>query len=469
MTLRYAPTCLPGTRRRVLHGLLLLASALPYCGVAQAGSGLGVAPLDVRAAVYKAAYQPPLVAPVLDSLRVLQQARGWIDTLASTAMAGRGYQHQGHRIAAHYLVQQFRLLGLLPLGPDSSYLQAFPLEVNVLGPAELKLGRRVLTYGEDFISNGYSGPGQGRARLLDLGTGHPAMVPARALAGRVWLIRQGWPDTASSPEPDPQSKVLALVRSYGQLPAAVLLEEKKLTAAYGQQQLPFPAYQVAAGRLHGLGRAWVAYGQQAELRTETAYNVVGWVRGTRQPDTAIVLSAHYDHLGQHGCAIFRGANDNASGTAMLLSLAQAATAVGADLPYSTLFIAFGAEEVALVGSRHYVAHPRWPLGSTRMVLNMDLMGNGDRGVMTVAGKTYPQIYAPLSRLNDSLGLIHPLLARENRPNSDHYPFTQRGVPALFFYTQGGPPHYHDVYDRPEAYGLEAFWVFRRLILAWLAK
>jgi Zn-dependent M28 family amino/carboxypeptidase len=89
--------------------------------------------------------------------------------------------------------------------------------------------------------------------------------------------------------------------------------------------------------------------------------------------------------------------------------------------------------------------------------------------MTVAGKAYPQLFGQLAALNDSLRAVHPLQHRENRPNSDHYPFTQVGVPSLFFYTQGGPPHYHDVHDLPDAFAYPVFWRFRRLIAEYLQR
>jgi Zn-dependent M28 family amino/carboxypeptidase len=119
------------------------------------------------------------------------------------------------------------------------------------------------------------------------------------------------------------------------------------------------------------------------------------------------------------------------------------------LPYTLIFLAFGAEEAGLHGSMHYTARePLFPLAQTKFVLNYDLMGNGQEGVMTVAGKTFAPAFEALQRLNEERKLIQPLASRPNAPNSDHYPFTLKDVPAFFFYTQGGSKAYHDIDDLP---------------------
>lgn len=100
-----------------------------------------------------------------------------------------------------------------------------------------------------------------------------------------------------------------------------------------------------------------------------ADNVIGIFRGG---DEAIVVSAHYDHLGVQAGVVYPGADDNASGASVLLALAR--DAVERSYARTIVFVAFGAEEAGLVGSRYYITHPAWPLAKTAGVINFDMVG-----------------------------------------------------------------------------------------------
>ena len=91
---------------------------------------------------------------------------------------------------------------------------------------------------------------------------------------------------------------------------------------------------------------------QAGMKRIRSQNVICQVRGTEQPDSVVIVSAHYDHLGMQGDSRFPGANDNASGTSMLLSMVE--YFVRKPQAYTMVFIAFGAEETGLIGSNYYV-------------------------------------------------------------------------------------------------------------------
>ncbi|MBX3102600.1 MAG: M28 family peptidase [Bacteroidetes bacterium] len=427
------------------------------------------AQLDVRQVVEEGVYKPTLEAPVLDSLRLMQQARRDVDSLCAPHMAGRGYTHEGHTLAARWLVQELRKTGLSPLC-DGSYTQSFTLKVNVLQDARLVLLGQPLRLGYDFMPNGAC-PARGltTGKAVYAGYARSGSLPAGKLAGKVVVLDADLPQGSREQTVSLYERIFALIRDAR--PAAIVVREVKLTHSYSQEQWPVPVFHVQADALPFPARVRkVQWAVQAQLREqEVTRNVAAYLPGTRRPDTLIVLGAHYDHLGRVGDATFHGASDNASGVAFLLSLARYFAQPGVEHPYSLAFLFFSAEEVGLLGSRHYVQHPCWPLSRTRAMYNFDLMANGSKGIMTVAGKDYPALYAPLAALNDSLQCIYPLQSRENRPNSDHYPFTQAGIPALFFYTQGGPPHYHDVHDLPGAYQLEAFWVFRKLFIHLLTR
>src|SRR4029453_15731931 len=123
-----------------------------------------------------------------------------------------------------------------------------------------------------------------------------------------------------------------------------------------------------------------------EAADRTAVNVIGILPG-RDPalaGEAVVLGAHYDHLGFTGGAIYRGADDNASGTAVVVGLARAFAAAGA-LDRTLVFVLFGAEEIGLIGSGHYVRHPSVPLARTVGMLTFDMGGRLHDGKGRVSG------------------------------------------------------------------------------------
>jgi Zn-dependent M28 family amino/carboxypeptidase len=193
---------------------------------------------------------------------------------------------------------------------------------------------------------------------------------------------------------------------------------------------------------------------------------MGMVKGTQQPDSFLVLCAHYDHLGSLGRNTwFPGANDNASGVAMLLELAAAI--VEKPLPYSVLFVAFSGEEAGLLGSSFMAENPPVPLSKIRFLFNLDLMGFGEKGATVVNATLHPQEFARLQRLNEEGQYLTEIKARGKAANSDHFPFSEKGVPTFFMYLMGGPAYYHDVHDRPETLSLQGMRGSFRLIMAFL--
>ncbi|HVZ95813.1 MAG TPA: M28 family peptidase, partial [Chitinophagaceae bacterium] len=175
-------------------------------------------------------------------------------------------------------------------------------------------------------------------------------------------------------------------------------------------------------------------------------NICGMVKGTEQPDSFIFITAHYDHLGGMGAdTYFPGANDNASGVTLLLSLAKYYAAHPAK--YSMGFILFAGEEAGLVGSKYYTGHPVVPLKNIRFLINTDLAGTGDEGITVVNATEYPKEFALMTKINDENKYLVKINSRGKAANSDHYFFTEKGVPSFFFYTMGGIKAYHDVFDR----------------------
>jgi len=165
-------------------------------------------------------------------------------------------------------------------------------------------------------------------------------------------------------------------------------------------------------------------------------------------DTFLIISAHYDHLGKMGSALFAGASDNASGTALMLDLA-AYYAKTKKPKYSIIFIAFAAEEAGLVGSKYFVDNPPINLKRIRFVFNIDLMGGGSIGATVVNGSVFENEFLRLQELNTQHTLLGRINKRGKAANSDHYWFSENGVPSFFMYAEGGVTAYHDVDDTRE--------------------
>ncbi|GAB2964141.1 hypothetical protein GCM10027048_36860 [Hymenobacter coalescens] len=399
----------------------------------------------------------------------MARVRQTVTYLASPRLHGRGYVQQGERKAAAYLQDRFRALGLQPLTPG--FFQGFTFDVNTFpNRLDLRIGRQRLRPGPDFIAEPGSGAGHftGQPVYLDslIFTDEAAgrRFLAKPLQGHVLVLRQRDAERLRTlPSMFAQHVATAPVR--------ITLVPGKLTASLAAQQAGQVQLQVLAHRwpTEALGRVSVRVDAQLRQAYPTQ-NVVGFLPGTAQPDSFLVFSAHYDHLGRMGRrAYFPGANDNASGTALLLELA-AHYAEPANRPrYSVAFLAFGAEEAGLIGSRYFVGQPLVPLDRIRFLFNLDLEGTGQDGATVVNGKVHELEYRQLERLNAQGRYLPGLAPRGRAAISDHYPFSEAGVPAFFLYLRGTPAHYHDVHDKAAMLPLTGFPGLFKLLLAYCAE
>jgi Zn-dependent M28 family amino/carboxypeptidase len=179
------------------------------------------------------------------------------------------------------------------------------------------------------------------------------------------------------------------------------------------------------------------------------------IKGSSGSDSVIVFSAHYDHLGGIGKdCYFPGANDNASGVSMVLNLLHYYT--NHPPKYTTVFLFFAGEEAGLLGSAYFTESGQMDLQKIKFLINLDLLGTGDDGIMVVNGAIHQKEFERLNELNAKSNLLPQIRKRGKAANSDHYWFTEKGVPAFFVYTMGGISAYHDVYDRPETLPLTRY-------------
>lgn len=194
-----------------------------------------------------------------------------------------------------------------------------------------------------------------------------------------------------------------------------------------------------------------------EAETE---NVLGVIPGTDPEigDEVVIVSAHYDHLGVSPTGdIYAGADDDGSGTAVMMEIAKV-MASGNFAPKRTmLFAAWGAEEEGLIGSEYYVYDdPKYPLDKTIAVLQMDMVGVGDRSGLDIYGGTILTDLFDQISANSGEVLVTAVPFDPNN-NSDNAPFFNAGVPAVMVQTSGPHEYYHtpdDTIDTIDTYELE---------------
>lgn len=193
-----------------------------------------------------------------------------------------------------------------------------------------------------------------------------------------------------------------------------------------------------------------------ERKGITTKNVVGVLEGAGPlANETIVVGGHYDHLGSGGLTsgslaffsrdIHNGADDNASGTAMVMELARRLARRPDPLPRRVVFMAFSGEEKGLLGSRYYVEHPLIPLDQTVMMINFDMVGRlSDKSELTIVGTgSTPGIEELVDALGTASGFVIKKVKgmSDGFGGSDHESFYKKDIPVLFPFT-GLHPDYH---------------------------
>jgi aminopeptidase YwaD len=175
-------------------------------------------------------------------------------------------------------------------------------------------------------------------------------------------------------------------------------------------------------------------------------NIVGYIPGIKYPDSFIVIGAHYDHLGKIADKHFPGANDNASGTVMLLDLAKKLATEDEKPNYSIIFISFAGEEIGLLGSKYFTTNPPVDLKNIKLMINLDMVGTGKDGISVVNAKKNPSIYNKLKLINEEKNYVVDMIEGGASCSSDHCPFDQRGVPAIFIFSRDKDYRYYHVME-----------------------
>ncbi len=397
----------------------------------------------------------------------IDYAKKTIEILSSAKMHGRGYVKNGDFKAARFIAKEFKSIGLEPL--SDNYFQGFDFSVNSFpSKMKFKVDDNLLSPGYDFLIDPASPGIKGSfpVCILKEYSNLNALVNRLNSRKESFVLVVDWFSLSDLSEEKRNELKANLARfqrnGFSKLSAIVEYSTEKLTWTGSTGLLSLPRFTVKASEFGLNENSTLTFNVKNKFRKEYhSNNIIGYLPG-ENTDSVIVLSAHYDHLGRMGKGCyFPGANDNASGVAMLLNQARELKHV--KRPYSILFIAFAAEEIGLLGSGYYVAHPLIELDRIKFLLNLDLAGTGDEGIQIVNGSIHTALFSKIQTLNRRDNLLTKVKTRGAACNSDHCHFHERNVPSFFIYTLGGIKAYHDVYDRYETLPLTAYDGYFKLL------
>jgi aminopeptidase YwaD len=379
-------------------------------------------------------------------------ARSVISRLTSPGFEGRGYVKHGDRKAAKFISGEFKKSGLKHYGKD--YFQPFNISINTFpGKVILTLNGQQLVPGTEFLVASSSPSLKGTYKVVWANPDTSSLSSSQK-SKQAWIykddfvITQGDIKKLSLDDPFQSTGLIIPVKSGDNLWWHVSngkVVQKHMLLLVRSQFLDSNTNELY---INARNKFLPAY----ETR-----NVIGYIAGKDRPDSFFVFTAHYDHLGKMGRIYFPGANDNASGTAMLMDLARYYAQSSHRPRYTIVFIATAAEEVGLLGAGYFTDHPLFPLEKIKFLINLDMVGTGSDGITVVNGSVYEKDFNLLQKINAEKKYVKDIAARGESCNSDHCPFYQKGVPSFFIYTRGEDfKEYHNVNDRADALPLTAY-------------
>jgi hypothetical protein len=400
--------------------------------------------------------------------------------LASAEMAGRLSGTEGYNRAAKWAREKFKGWGLSPLYSD--FFQSFEIAYNETGessfslilPAKDKEGKpevREMAVYKDYCPTLYSGFGEAEAEVVFAGYGITAPelgwddYKEIDVKGKVVAILHGTPEvegkdfSAYSPrEPKlfnaKKHGVAALILIYSTVISGAGTYVEGLPMVMAGDKTVEPLFilngytiQTIKALLRDGHQISFPTGVTARIKTSgvhhpkaTTSNVIGMIKGSdpKVREEYIIFGAHLDHIGPWPL-LNPGANDNASGSAIVMKLAQAFSELKKKPKRSIVFALFAAEELGLLGSKHMVdSLPRFPLKPAIMV-NFDMNGVGNS--LSVSGAmSYPELYEFVQKVNEKYSINATIKAGEISPRgagSDYGPFLEKGIAAYANWVSGG--------------------------------
>lgn len=456
-------------------------------------------------------YDPPGLLLEADSLAVhysqsitQSDLSNYISILASDALEGRDTGSRGQKMAAAFIREHFKdnkLEAIVPDENDSSYFQKIDLYRNYyqdvhLIAAEKKyqnldevafIGNASIPQPESFLVQ-FTGNGEAEdyegLKVEDYMVAFLAKTPeerrrkiqiAKENGAKAFLVL--YTETKSdfkefldrnshyfhsksiTKQQSQPGEDITFLTSYELLPEILGTAPQKVENAYQK------AERSSRNPFRKLNNEVSLKIEKVSEKFETE-NVLGLVEGGDKKDEIIIITAHYDHVGKSGDQIYNGADDDASGTAAVMELAQAfamAKKDGNGPRRSLLFMTVTGEEKGLLGSEYYSDNPVWPLDLTVANLNIDMIGRVD----PAHEESDPYVYVigsdrlslDLHAINEQVNELYTDLDLDytynstDDPNrfyyrSDHYNFAKHNIPIIFYFN-GTHEDYHQPTDTVE--------------------
>lgn len=440
-----------------------------------------------------------------------------LEVLASDSLEGRETAKPGMEKAARYVAEQFKSMGIPPVN-NGSYFQEFPLLIQTPSAIKIKSAEKEYVLGEDYFA--VDGPPTYVYTTSEIIFAGYGIVDSASgwndyqnidVAGKTVFIYDGEPvdkkgnslitksKQSSSWKSDRRKKMEIASKKNA---AAVFMVNQDFKSAYERVKR-----RTASGRMSlddgasdknipviylspEMGDKWLSksgYTKKAftskigkkkkpvtgsfiETITVTGTsqrtsckNVLGFVEGTSLKEEVIIVTAHLDHLGIHEGKIYYGADDDGSGCASIINMAEAlmkAKSEGNGPKRSVLFMTFSGEEKGLLGSEYYANNPVFPLKNTVVNLNIDMIGRLDTIQRNTTEYTYiigsDKLSTGLHQINETANNFCCDLELDYKYNdpsdklklyyrSDHYNFAKNNIPVIFYFT-GLHPDYHKPTD-----------------------
>jgi len=433
-----------------------------------------------------------------------------IKFLASDEMRGRETFTQEQYIAARYIANEFEKYGLKPGVTNDNYYQNFNMEYAIAGTENyLKIDGKTYTEGKDFTVPAV-GNNTVKGEIVFVGYGISAdnydSYAGMNIKGKIVMVFEGkksgpgphfniaplheirilnaikrgatgmifvkgtspknhkMPIPPEGPIVERFSQVSEIAKKMGlsDFDNKCLEQVKMFPMVYVTLEVANEILESHSKTITDLKKEIDKTGkphsfelkQKAELKTDisnkvrTTMNVIGFIEGSEINDESIIIGAHYDHIGvtKNGKEIYNGADDNASGTAALLEIAQAFSECERKPKRNVYFIAFTAEEKGVLGSGYYVKNPVIPLSKTKAMLNLDMIGRNSPDTIDVVIKDN---MGNLLSLNKDISAEVGIYVKESDitpyTSTDHRHFLDENIPSVWYY-DGGGEFAHKVFD-----------------------
>ena len=393
------------------------------------------------------------LAGIQVSAQNLAHYKSIIKELSSSKYQGRGYAKDGANKAGKFLQKEYEKAGV-----DEVIIQPFKLDINTFcGKMEMSADGKKLRPGIDFSMREYSPGVHGKFPVYHVDTLN--FNPERIFAD---LAKPEYANCLVACEfwfTYRHKDVFSRLQKKGECPNAGLIytwaAPIKFFKAYGDHIVDKPIIWVTPEAIDGVKNVSVDVDNKF-LKDYECFNVIAKVAGQRH-DSCYVFTAHYDHIGNLGKKVFyAGANDNASGTAAVVTLAEYYAKNRP--PYDMYFLAFSGEDANLRGSNWYVEHPIVPLEQIKYLFNIDMIGDNNPVQYCEVSDEGMRGFSLFEQINKGKNYFKELHRGDLAANSDHYPFATRYVPCIFLENEKGDAfqYYHTIFDTYETVRFDSY-------------